>query len=133
MTPTRNTFLFLFFLILLTLSLIGIVESGPVKEPVKVVVIGIYDGDTLTTRFGDGSSSSIRLRGICAAELREPNGKESRDRLAKLLREAKEVTVLPSGKKSWGRIVGDVFVDGKKITQEDVGPILGKGLEFCGK
>ena len=69
------------------------------------------DGDTL--RIG---SERIRLRGIDAPELDEPEGQAAKQRLEELLRRG-SVRIVPHGQDVHGRTVADVFVNGQNLAQ----------------
>jgi micrococcal nuclease len=79
------------------------------------------DGDTI--RCG---KERVRLQGIYAPELREPGGREARERLQRRL-ESGEVRIERRARDRYGRTVGDVYVGGARITQRDVGRRGGKG------
>jgi len=69
------------------------------------------DGDTL--RVGP---ERIRLRGINAPELNEPEGQVAKQRLEELLRRG-SVRIVPHGQDVHGRTVADVFVNGQNVAQ----------------
>ena len=81
------------------------------------------DGDTI--RCG---RERIRLREVYAAERGMPGAEAERRALQRQL-DAGEIRVRRRGKDSYGRTLGDVYVNGRKITQADVGPRGGKGTE----
>lgn len=63
-----------------------------------------YDGDTLY--FG---SQSVRLFGIDAEEMDEPNGKAARDALRLLLKNSKAIRCFPVSNPSHGRAVAHCY------------------------
>ena len=92
------------------------------------------DGDTL--RCG---AERVRLRNIYAAEKDEPGGQEAKANLQDWL-DAGEIHVERRGKDKYGRTLGDVYIDGRKVVQADIGPRAGRGsqpvpawLRSCGR
>lgn len=73
-------------------------------------VIGVTDGDTLTTRCGD-QQLTIRLAEIDAPEAKQPFGRESRMNLRALCFQ-KEAVVLPQSADRYGRTVARVSCGG---------------------
>lgn len=61
----------------------------------------VHDGDTLTIQ-----GQAIRLFGIDAEELDEPNGPRARDALRALVRSTSHVRCELTGEKSYNRMVG---------------------------
>ena len=82
------------------------------------------DGDTV--RCG---RERIRLRAVYAAERGEPGAAEARRALQRKL-DSGEVRIRRHGKDTYGRTLGDVYVNGRKVTQADIGPRGGHGAEF---
>jgi endonuclease YncB( thermonuclease family) len=78
----------------------------PTSQPIVTI-----DGDTL--RVG---ANRVRLRGINAPELAEPNGEAARQRLEQLLQEG-PIRIVPHGQDVYGRTVADVFVDGRNVAE----------------
>ena len=82
-----------------------------------------YDGDTLY--FG---SQSVRLYGIDAEELDEPNGRAARDALRLLLKGAPSVRCVPVGNPSHGRPVARCYTsDNRSLNAAMVS--LGRALD----
>tara|TARA_B100000886_G_scaffold220664_2_gene153372 strand:- start:11403 stop:11828 length:426 start_codon:yes stop_codon:yes gene_type:complete len=92
-------------------------------------VIKVYDGDTITiatTLPYEGSPFfrfSVRLRGIDCPEIRSKN--ENEKKCAKMAKELlldhiyhKIVTLENVDYDKYGRVLADVFLDGKNITHE---------------
>jgi len=79
------------------------------------------DGDTV--RCG---RERIRLRNAHAAERGQPGAEAERRALQRKL-ESGEVRIRRHGKDSYGRTLGDVYVNGRKVTQADIGPRGGRG------
>jgi endonuclease YncB( thermonuclease family) len=74
------------------------------------------DGDTL--RCG---RERVRIQGIDAPELDEPGGKQARQRLQQRLK-AGEIVIERRGRDRHGRTLGRLYVNGQRITQNDVTP-----------
>lgn len=81
------------------------------------------DGDTV--RCG---RERIRLREVYAAERGAPGAESQRRALQRQL-DSGDVRIRRHGKDAFGRTLGDVYVDGRRISQADVGPAGGKGAE----
>jgi len=81
------------------------------------------DGDTI--RCG---SERIRLRQIYAPEMSEPGGADARARLQRRLEEG-EVRLERHGRDRYGRTRADVYIDGTRIEQRDIGPRGGRGAQ----
>jgi len=71
----------------------------------------VIDGDTI--RYG---TERIRLRGIDAPELSEPEGQSAKRRLEELLRSG-PVQIVPHGVDVHGRMVADVLVNGQNVAE----------------
>lgn len=78
----------------------------PASRPIRII-----DGDTF--RMGP---DRIRLRGVDTPELNEPGGEAARQRLEQLLRQG-PIRIVPQGQDVYGRIVADVFVDGRNVAE----------------
>ncbi len=79
------------------------------------------DGDTV--RCG---RERIRLREVHAAERGEPGAEAQRRALQRQL-DSGEVRIRRRGRDDYGRTLGDVYVNGRKVTQSDIGPRGGRG------
>lgn len=79
------------------------------------------DGDSLVC-----DRRKIRLANVYAAELKEPGGQAAKKRLAALIA-GKDVVVVPRGADKYGRTLADVYIDGRRIEQADIGPRAGRG------
>ncbi|MCP9472750.1 MAG: thermonuclease family protein [Nitrospira sp.] len=73
--------------------------------------ITVIDGDTI--RIG---AERIRLRGIDAPELSEPNGWAATQRLKDLLGTG-SIQLMPRGRDVYDRVVADVFVNGQNVAE----------------
>ncbi|HEX6266583.1 MAG TPA: thermonuclease family protein [Burkholderiales bacterium] len=74
------------------------------------------DGDTLVC-----NRQKVRLLNVDAAELSEPGGAAAKRRLQALVR-GRVVTLKPYGPDRYGRLLAEVYVDGRRIEQADIGP-----------
>ena len=79
------------------------------------------DGDTLVC-----NRQKVRLNNVYAAEMNEAGGAVAKRRLQSLVRSG-EVRLKPLGKDRYGRLLAEVYVNGRRIEQGDVGPRAGRG------
>lgn len=79
------------------------------------------DGDTLVC-----NRQKVRLNNVYAAEMNEAGGAVAKRRLQSLVRSG-DVTLKPLGKDRYGRLLAEVYVNGRRIEQGDVGPRAGRG------
>lgn len=91
---------------------------APVEAATRCKAI---DGDTI--RCG---RERIRLRGVHAAERGEAGAEAQRRALQRQL-DSGEVKIRRRGKDDYGRTLGDVYVNDRKVRQSDVGPRSGRG------
>lgn len=84
------------------------------------------DGDTLVCNH-----QKIRLTNVYAAELNEPGGHAARRRLHALVISG-EVVLRPLGHDRYGRTLAEVYVNGRRIEQADIGPRAGRGPQWHG-
>lgn len=95
------------------------------------VVVSVHDGDTATVETTQGRILRVRFYGVDAPERENeywPDQAFARDAgafMQKLLRD-KAVAVRLTGDKTYGREVGEIFVDGRSATRE----ILRAGLAW---
>ncbi len=100
-------------------------QLAPTNEPSAVgkfsaTVVGVGDGDTITVRFNDKTrQKKIRLATIDAPEFNQPFGKKSKQSLSDLVYN-KQITINSAGGDKYGRIVAEVFVDGKNVNVEQI-------------
>jgi endonuclease YncB( thermonuclease family) len=85
------------------------------------------DGDTLVC-----SHQKIRLTNVYAAELNEAGGYAAKRRLQAVIASG-EVTLRPFGHDRYGRTLAEVYVDGRRIEQADIGPRAGRGSQWRGE
>jgi len=84
------------------------------------------DGDTLVCNY-----EKVRLTNVYAAELNEPGGWAAKRRLQAMI-SAGEVTMHRYGKDRYGRTLAEVYVNGRRIEQSDIGPRAGRGSQWHG-
>jgi len=98
----------------------------PVPFVYRATVTGVHDGDTVTITIDLGFDTAlvgkaVRLAGINAPELRTPAGKAAQQWLCSRL--VGKVITLQSFKdktEKYGRILGDIWLDGVHINEEIV-------------
>ena len=101
----------------------GLCASLYGSNPVIQGYPSAYDGDTLYFE-----SQSVRLYGIDAEEMDEPNGKAARDALRLLLKNSKAVRCYPVGTYSHGRAVAHCYTsDNRSLNTSMVS--MGKALD----
>lgn len=90
------------------------------------VVTKVYDGDTLLISKGEGASVVVRLVAIDAPERSktpgapsQPFSRKSRDYLSSRVK-GRQVTVRSWGNDRYGRLLGEIYVDGENINIEMV-------------
>lgn len=79
------------------------------------------DGDTLVC-----NRVKVRLTNVYAAELNQPGGSAAKRKLQARVQN-REVALRAHGKDRYGRVLAEVFVDGRRIEQADIGPRGGRG------
>ena len=84
----------------------------------------LIDGDTLVCNY-----RKVRLANVYAAELNQTGGAAARDRLKARIASGR-VTLKPIGADRYGRVLAEVYVDGRRIEQADVGPRKGNGSKW---
>jgi len=107
-------------LILLASLLAGLISPDVSAARVRPYCRAV-DGDSLRCGW-----ERIRLYDVYAAELNEPGGREARANLRRLIRSG-ELRIVRRGKDRYGRTLADLYVNGRKIVQEDIGPRAGRG------
>jgi endonuclease YncB( thermonuclease family) len=93
-------------------------EPGPAPTPatpttVEAVVVRVVDGDTVVLE----GRERVRVTNINAPEIDEELGLESRDLAVKLV-QGKQATITSATRDGYGRLVGDVVVAGKSLSEE---------------
>src|SRR5919201_1823816 len=84
------------------------------------------DGDTLVCNH-----RKVRLTNVYAAELNQAGGYAAKRRL-QLIVSSGEVVLRPFGEDRYGRMLAEVYVNGRRIEQADIGPRAGRGAEWNG-
>ena len=79
------------------------------------------DGDTLVCNH-----QKVRLTNVYAAEMNQSGGSAAKKKLQALVQN-REVALRTHGKDRYGRVLAEVFVDGRRIEQADIGPRGGRG------
>ena len=85
------------------------------------------DGDTLVCNH-----QKVRLTNVYAAELNETGGYAAKRRLQTVIGSG-EVTLRPFGHDRYGRTLAEVYVNGRRIEQADIGPRAGRGSQWHGE
>ena len=88
---------------------------APAATPttIETVVVRVVDGDTLVLEGRD----RVRVDSINAPEIDEELGLESRDHAVKLV-QGKKATITGAKRDGYGRLVGNVVVGGKSLSEE---------------
>ncbi len=84
------------------------------------------DGDTLVC-----NRQKVRLTNVYAAELNEPGGSAAKRRLQTIIASG-AITLRPFGHDRYGRTLAEVYVNGHRIEQADIGPRAGRGSQWHG-
>ena len=79
------------------------------------------DGDTLVCNH-----QKVRLTNVYAAEMNQPGGSAAKKKLQALV-QSREVGLVTHGHDRYGRILAEVYVEGRRIEQADIGPRAGRG------
>lgn len=82
-------------------------------------VVGVSDGDTITVLDRENVQHRIRLSAIDAPEKAQPFGNRSKEQLSKWIYN-RTVLVEWNKRDRYGRIVGQVFIDGRDAGLEQV-------------
>lgn len=85
------------------------------------------DGDTLVC-----NRQKVRLNNVYAAELNETGGYAAKRRMQALIASG-EVTLRPFGHDRYGRTLAEVYVNGRRIEQADIGSRAGRGSQWHGE
>ena len=101
-----------------TLVVIALLLPNAVHAGARCIAI---DGDTLVC-----DRQKIRLTNVYAAELNEPGGRVAKQRMRALIASG-EVSLRPLGTDRYGRTLAEVYVNGRRIEQSDIGPRAGRG------
>lgn len=82
------------------------------------------DGDTLVC-----NRQKVRLTNVYAAELNEPGGSAAKRRMQAMISSG-EVVLRPFGHDRYGRLLAEVYINGRRIEQADIGPRAGRGSQW---
>lgn len=82
------------------------------------------DGDTLVCNH-----QKVRLTNVYAAELNQTGGYAAKRRLQSLIASG-EVVLRPYGQDRYGRTLAEVYVNGRRVEQADIGPRAGRGADW---
>lgn len=85
------------------------------------------DGDTLVC-----NRQKVRLTNVYAAEMDEPGGRAAKQRLRAMISSG-EVSLRALGTDRYGRVLAEVYVNGRRIEQSDIGPRAGRGAQWSGE
>jgi hypothetical protein len=85
------------------------------------------DGDTLVCNH-----QKVRLTNVYAAELNQTGGYAAKRRLQAVITSG-DVTLRPVGHDRYGRTLAEVYVNGRRIEQADIGPRAGRGSQWRGE
>jgi len=94
--------------------LLFLCAGGALAEELMGRVIKVADGDTITVQLANKKKERIRFLGIDAPEHDQAYGAEARTAMNKLAN-SKMVKVVYEQRDMYGRIVGQVFVDGRDL------------------
>jgi endonuclease YncB( thermonuclease family) len=82
------------------------------------------DGDTLVC-----NRQKVRLTNVYAAEMNEPGGSAAKRRMQAIISSG-DITLQPFGHDHYGRTLAEVYVNGRRIEQADIGPRAGRGSQW---
>jgi endonuclease YncB( thermonuclease family) len=114
----------------LVCALVLFAADFPVSAPKPGItlpcqVTEIVDGDTITVEVQ--IPMRVRLKNCYAPELRHPGGAESKDHLRRFAGGKRGVLHVPledvdrvDKAFTFGRVIGDVWIDGRSVVQEQV-------------
>lgn len=87
-------------------------------------VVSVQDGDTITIKTNDNQSIKIRFYGIDCPESKweghwdaQPYSKEAKEFVSNIIF-GKTVSVRLKDDETYGRVIGEVFYDGKSLSRE---------------
>ena len=87
-------------------------------------VVRVFDGDTIVVLV-DNEERRVRLEGIGTPEMNQPFGKKAKAFTSEKCF-GKTVTLIVSGEDGYGRLLGDVLVDGSSVNRD----LLAAGLAW---
>lgn len=80
-------------------------------------VVSVHDGDTARVEKPDGTVVNIRFIYCDAPEIDQPHGIQSRDFVRGMI-DDKQVTVRSEGTDDYGRVLGEITIDGTSVNKE---------------
>lgn len=91
------------------------------SNELQCTITSVHDGDSMRVRCpGDRRTTPVRMEQIDAPELEQAHGTRSRDYLRKLCRVGATATIHTRGRDQYGRLLGNVYCDGKSVNEEMV-------------
>jgi len=102
--------------------LVESVDHAPlniIEKKIQGKVIKIADGDTFTMIFDNDFDVRVRLNGIDCPEKNQPFSKRAKQLLSDFIF-GKMVVVKYKEKDRYGRVIGDVYIDGLHVNYEMV-------------
>src|SRR4051812_12208547 len=106
---------------LLAITLLLLAVPAPAFAGERCLAI---DGDTLVCNY-----RKVRLTNVYAAELNEAGGAAARRRRQALVASG-DVWLKPFGHDRYGRRLAEVYVNGRRVEQSDIGPRAGRGSQW---
>ena len=85
----------------------------------KYLVVGIYDGDSIIVVDRNKKQERVRLATIDAPENGQAFGKASKQSLSELIY-SKQVQVVAKNRDRYGRMVGEVYINGTNANVEQL-------------
>jgi endonuclease YncB( thermonuclease family) len=113
MITSRTTIRALFILFALVIS------ASAQPQTITGKVVGVSDGETITVLDAGNRQHRVMLMGIDAPEINQDFGRRAKQSLSDLVF-GKTVTVTSRKKDKYGRTLGEVTLDGKDISLEQV-------------
>lgn len=87
----------------------------------QCIISSVHDGDSMRVRCpGERRTVAVRMQQIDAPELEQAHGMRSRDRLRELCQVGALATIQTQGRDQYGRLLGNVYCDGKSVNEEMV-------------
>lgn len=106
---------------LLATGLLVSIPAAYASKEMQCTVNSVHDGDSMRVLCpAERGSLRVRMEQIDAPELEQAHGLRSRDHLRKLCRVGSTVIIRTQGSDQYGRLLGDVYCDGKSVNQEMV-------------
>ena len=93
--------------------------DAPGAQTLTGRVVRVADGDTITVLDSSNTQHRIRLEGIDAPESHQAFGTQSKKNLSEMVF-GKDVTVVYQKTDQYGRLVGNIVLDGKDVNLEQV-------------